>query len=324
MGIKIENISSQLLYTFGVTSDLHIGEKQIYVDHFKTAIKALKDKGAEFITIAGDISRKGQGSNELTDYSNNDNNCDGRDKDLDILMESVTNSGVNIPLYMCGGNHDVAQKNSKWNTTVNELGRNKLNPKNIEICEYNEKTYSALINNDLFMFISFDRAFGDDTYIESIPWAIQKLNENSNKRVFMFIHYPLLDGVAGEFKNEYFGFSKNAKSNIKLINAINEHENVIVFSGHTHHPYELADIDERNDNVNFYLLNNNKNCALMLAGVTSYSINDTTAIEPWVISPDYAPEGSIVKVYDNKVVIIPMNLGQRKTLGKEYIVYSKI
>ena len=316
--------NTKLLYTFGVISDLHIGEKSIYVDNFKTAIKSLEKLNVEFITISGDITRKGQANREDIDYSNNDANCDGRSEDLDVLMKAVDDCNITISMYMCGGNHDVTQKNSKWHTTVDELGRNKLNKKNIDICNDNEKTYSALIHNDLFIFISFDRGYGDNTYIESIPWAIKKIEENEDKRIFIFIHYPLMDGVAGEFENEYFGFSKNAKDNKKLLDIITKHKNIIVFSGHTHHPYELAKSDIRKEKANFYLLDDSKSTALVSAGVISYSINETTAIEPWITTPDYAPEGLIVKVYDNQVVIEPIRLKEIKYLGEKYIVNSLI
>lgn len=62
----------------------------------------------------------------------------------------------------------------------------------------------------------------------------------------------------------------------------------------------------------------------MLAGVTSYSINETTAVEPWIISPNYAPEGSIVNVYDDHISIEPISLKQGTSLGKKYIAYSSL
>ena len=123
-----------------------------------------------FFCVAGDI-----GMNYGT-LSSSTFNAYGR---------AITSAGIDVaqtPIYVCRGNHDVQPSDDEWRDATG--------------CESNLYTFEE--NGDLFVFLS-NRNTGanarepyDETDLDTLQTMLE---ENPNRRVFLFMHFPLNSGM---------------------------------------------------------------------------------------------------------------------------------
>lgn len=205
-------------YSFAVMSDIHIptdetsdtvyGSTYKGITKFTNVVNKLNDSDLDFICATGD----------MTTYGN------------DAQYTNVVNilNNLNKPFYSCNGNHDCvynSANDTRWNTY---FGHN--------------MNYVFTKNNDVFIFMNL--TIGGTTieapYTTNIDWLETQLNNHKNKRVFLFMHFPLT-GYAGLKTNEKYGFSDASTEDERILSLLKQHLNVHCFSGHTHYIFEMQE-----------------------------------------------------------------------------------
>jgi predicted MPP superfamily phosphohydrolase len=273
------------LYSFGVMSDMHIptdetsdtvyGSKYQGITKFTNVINKLKDTDIDFLCTTGD----------LTTY--------GYNVQYDNLSNILKN--LNKPFYTCSGNHDGTysdEKNTMWN---NKFGH--------------DMNYVFTKNNDVFIFLSFKNiGTSINPYDTFIDWLETQLNSHKNKRVFLFMHYPIR-GYAGLKTNQVYGFLENATEDERILKLLKQHLNVHCFNGHTHYIFELQ---EKYPNINVSKLDYYYTSLIHVPSLTQPR-NDTGNLTNLSESNQYL-EMWKVNVYADKIVLNAINLVNNQVL----------
>ena len=206
-----------LLYTFGLLSDVHVDNGSdgdavdfgMSVRDYRNALRFLEDEGAEFIAYTGDMTKDNSG------YG-----------DYEKLLECVSMS--NIPNYLTGGNHDVGK-----------LYESMVNP---------NKYYTVEQNNDLFIFINVkDRAVTGGIDQQTVNFVRNTLENNPNRRVFLMYHYFIRnhgsgDGTGGYYTSEALGDDYEKYPLTKeWTDLIINTPNLIFCHGHSHMRFNSQD-----------------------------------------------------------------------------------
>lgn len=268
---KVKQIDSdeQLLYTFGLLSDVHVdgdGNDEAFSNSdLKNAISFLEKAGASFIAYAGDMTYNGRAE----DYTA-----------LKTCLQTAT-----IPNYCVRGNHDAYSLADGYASATG--------------CK---EDYIITQNNDLLIFISCADTNHDTGGLTTakLDWLENLLKNNTNTRVFLFYHY-FVDGTSGNGTGVYpYGTLKPSNAvALRFINMVKQYPNLIYCNGHSHMRFNIQDKDP---NANYY--HNDGECYYIHIPSTSkprFPSGDTVA--------DYyeGSEGYLVKVYANKVLFKPID-----------------
>lgn len=268
---KVKQIDSdeQLLYTFGLLSDVHVdgdGNDEAFSNSdLKNAISFLEKAGASFIAYAGDMTYNGRAE----DYTA-----------LKTCLQTAT-----IPNYCVRGNHDAYSLADGYASATG--------------CK---EDYIITQNNDLLIFISCADTNHDTGGLTTakLDWLENLLKNNTNTRVFLFYHY-FVDGTSGNGIGVYpYGTLKPSNAvALRFINMVKQYPNLIYCNGHSHMRFNIQDKDP---NANYY--HNDGECYYIHIPSTSkprFPSGDTVA--------DYyeGSEGYLVKVYANKVLFKPID-----------------
>lgn len=108
-GLEDKTNDEQLLYSFGVLSDIHMranpgaldypeGKTEAQAD-FENAIKCFEESGVSFVCACGDWGIDGR--TELF-YDNKQYNAD-----WEAVRDKLSDTGITIPVFTCLGNHDT-------------------------------------------------------------------------------------------------------------------------------------------------------------------------------------------------------------------------
>lgn len=218
-------------YSVGLLSDTHTNTYSNAQDSYtdlERAIAWLSNK-ADITCITGDLAHL------RYDYDG------GLQKHKEIM---IANKGL-MDVYEIAGNHDHWDNNAAvvkltdaeikgftgyplyytvTNKPTNESKRNYFNSK---------------IDEDVYIMCGYagSQQFDDTT----IQWLYETLEENRNKRCFLFVHTPIDDSHhCGDALNvitwDGIGNYKNA-----FINLLKHYKNVVWFHGHTHAMLEMQD-----------------------------------------------------------------------------------
>ena len=273
-------------YSFGVMSDIHIptdettdnvyGIKYKGITKFTNVVNKLKDSDLDFVCATGDLTTYG----------------------YDVQYQNFVNvlKNLNKPFYSPNGNHDMIYNgdanNTKW-TNYFGHGMNHVFTK----------------NNDVFIFVSMKlNGTTKNPYDSSIDWLETQLNNYKNKRVFLFIHYPLY-GSAGLKPNQYYGWVEASTENDRLLNLLKQHLNVYCFSGHTHYIFE---VQEKYPNINVSTLDYYYTTFIHVPSLTQPR-DDAGNMTDVSDSNQYLQIWK-VNVYADKIVLNAINLANDKTL----------
>ena len=203
--------SGTKLYSFGALSDVHLpyAAQQASTDFQKALTYFNNVAKVNFICIAGDISDAGTEA-EWLDYKNH-----------------VDAYSPNIPVYMCTGNHDTAY-DITYEYPIQYTGH--------------PLWYSFTQGDDVFIFFGLRKWQGDDVfYNEALQWLYETLEENKDKRCFVFQHEMRLDGCGNG--HGLYGWDGLAGRNGQVFLSLMEHyKNVIWFHGHSHTPFRLQSV----------------------------------------------------------------------------------
>lgn len=216
----------QKLYSFGALSDVHI----VYdtaTDDFQRALNYLNnDEDVAFTCICGD----------LTDT--------GTEEELMKYKSIVDTYSSDTPVYAIAGNHE------NYATTSKNF-----------LQQYTNQSlyYSFTHGEDVFIMCGVVSGaegyfFENDTTVYPNPevqlqWLYETLEENRNKRCFLFQHILTEEG-SGDALNLYphGKLRDNYNESIVFINLLKHYHNVVFFHGHSHMKYYLQ---KYNDNANY-------------------------------------------------------------------------
>lgn len=283
--------TSEPLYKFGLLSDVHNQKSSTTQDDndFQNAIKVFNnDHPVSFICICGDITQNAS-ETQLSYYRSN------------IELS-------NIPIYTTTGNHDCPYS-GKFNETMwkEYTGCDKLmifNSNNIV-----ENT------DDVFIFFGMNNyslgSSGSPYLDEDILWLEQQLEENRNKRVFIFTHLFFPD-KAGNFNNIYPLGNWLGGSQLDKLTKLNEkYLNTIWFSGHSHWMWDLQKFPdfinetENADRANVFRSfdeGGNSTSGWAAHVPSCASPIDSHGTDRWETGGPYS-EGAIVEVYEDYIIL---------------------
>lgn len=215
--------------TFSVMSDIHIHKTNS--DAHRRLTKVLKDyqeinSDMDLMVINGDLTN-------------------GFPAHYQVLRR-LLNTVPHPPIHFTPGNHDF------YKMLYNHKGE--LDFKNVpngwsseqamalfkDFTEYDNPYHDTWVKGYHFIFLAteksrdFDQSIGKNGYIseEQLRWLKSKLNEQSadtRKPTFVFFHQPLPDTLNGS------QYDVNIVQHRALRNILDNHSEVIFFSGHTHY-----------------------------------------------------------------------------------------
>lgn len=263
------------LYSFGALSDVHIhleGESSNSSrTDFAAALNCLKEQGAAFTCVCGDLTKGGSAA-QLKEYAAYiEANCP------DMTVYSIT------------GNHDT------W------LGEDA----NIEEHIGQPLYYSFTRGDDVFIMLGLSNGGKGNLFTKaSLQWLYETLEDNRNKRCFLFEHVFPKSGCGnanGMYDLDIWG--DNAAVNpdgireVTIFESLLRHyRNVIFFHGHSH--INLADqlYDKR--------ANYDKDLGCHSIHIPSVSVlRDADGDGISESNSQSGSQGYVVDVYENAVIL---------------------
>ena len=198
------------LYSFGALSDVHLpyAAQQASSD-FQKALTYFNNKAhVDFICISGDMSDTGTDA-EWLDYKNH-----------------VDAYSPNTQVHISAGNHD-ASPGLTYDYPIEYTG--------------NPLYYSFTQDDDVFIMFGMSAWSGTPFTKEALQWLYDILEENKDKRCFVFQHMMRLDGC-GNAHGLYGWDGLNNKHGKVFLSLMEHYKNVIWFHGHSHTPFKLQGV----------------------------------------------------------------------------------
>ena len=209
--------NSDKLYTFGALSDVHLPYSTGPEDFIKALNFFNNTENVDFVCISGDMGSTGVDS----EWAN--------------FKTHVDTYSPNTPVYISAGNHDAGQSANKTHEYPITYTGNPL-------------YYSFTQGDDVF--IMFGMTFwGNPPFSnESLQWLYETLEENRNKRCFVFQHM-MRQGYAGDASGRYSWDGLNNTNGKVFLSLMEHYKNVLWFHGHSHCEFEQQDtLDFPNSN----------------------------------------------------------------------------
>lgn len=275
------------MYSFGVISDIHHGRSDYNVaTDYTTALEILSTMNLDFVCSPGDLV------------------VDTPDTRVPTFM-NLWNTYMNIPLYACTGNHDALVTESVWEQYVGNGFRHSF-----------EK------DGDVFLFMSLDNDVTitgtmSDYYSESLDWLSQKLTEYKGKRIFLFMHFPLY-GYSGNKPNSGYGFTSSSTESSTIAGYLTSIENLIIFSGHSHYPFDAENNGTTYNHINFQELNYYNSATVHVP-----SLGLPRLLTGSYMTDNNPIEGLIVDVYDSGIAIRGYDFTNNEYM-EQYTYYMQV
>lgn len=233
-------------YSFGLLSDVHIAKTtDDATNKLKTAMGFFQGKVIDFLCHCGDITNTGLwypiSETEHTSYFDL--------TEIDTFYKTCKDYIDTKLIYGNAGNHESYNNYDVSNTS--RLDIYGTNP-NLEVNTLAE--YKSFTGNDLVFTMTRETENGDDVFIfvgqstQQLPmdkngetnhlqWLYDRLEENRNKRCFVFVHSFISENDSGNPLGqhslplfEYWG-----ATNTKVFTDMMAHyKNTILFHGHSH------------------------------------------------------------------------------------------
>lgn len=192
------------LYSFGVLSDIHIGEDTADTD-FQKALTFLNDH-VDFVCISGDLVHSGTDAQRAA-------------------YKSIVDTYSNIPVYACSGNHDGAYVPNLESVISSYTGQ--------------PLYYSVTHGQDVFIFVGNATGTVENLFTNAeLQWLYETLESNRNKRCFLFQHVRPDDGCGNAFGIYTFDIWGGTEQ-IVFESLLRQYPNVIFFHGHSHLKFYL-------------------------------------------------------------------------------------
>lgn len=221
------------LYSFGCISDTHTFVNSSYTDDttanddYIKAIQFFRDNNCNFTCICGDLTCRGTWFNQGT-YGN----------ELEHFQILTNANRGNMPVYTIAGNHEHWWRCDSSTTSLEEFEDYLQNYTGHPLC------YTFTKGNDVFIMcgcVTNNEVFNQST----IQWLYEQLEENRNKRCFLFIHSFIKGSQYCGDCMELYPFNMiSGNYNTAFINLLSHYRNVIYFHGHSHELFEMQEYTE--------------------------------------------------------------------------------
>lgn len=193
-----------ILYTFGALSDVHLPYNTGREDFIRALNYFNNTEKVDFICIAGDMSDTGTAA-EWADYKTH-----------------VDTYSPNTPVHISAGNHDAS------NGLTYEYPRQYTG---------NPLYYSFKQDNDIFIMFGLPGWDASSFTTESLQWLYETLEENRNKRCFVFQHI-MRKNYSGDAAGIYGWDGLNNTKGKVFLSLMEHYKNVLWFHGHSHCEFE--------------------------------------------------------------------------------------
>lgn len=265
------------LYTFDILSDTHIKSDLGFIHDLNLdyALKEMNklDPSSSGLIINGDTVDSGLEENWKA-------------------YAQILNQNKHPKVDLSLGNHDTWQENY-W-IDQNEYAKSKQN-----FLKYSGAPnvyYDDWINGNHFIFLGSEKSNGNTAYFsdDQLKWFDKTLAQNSvsNKPIFVFIHQPLYNTVAGSKDGQGCGNDLAQDTQVRQILA--KYPQAILFTGHTHWKFGSKDVTY-----------NAKACTMVGIPSCGYCWTDANA-------EDDISEGYYVEVYNDKVLVKGRNFTNKE------------
>lgn len=258
------------LYSFGALSDIHL-QYETAQDDFRKALEYFNNvEKVAFTCVCGDLTQTGTPSN------------------LAVYKNYVNTYSPNTPVYAIAGNHESYAEDWTQNgeETVKSL---------IETYTGKPLYYSFTHGNDVFIMVGIC-GDGSNFGVGGLQWLYDTLEENRNKRCFVFQHIRP-DDSCGNAYGIYANDIWNGTQSVVFENLMKHYKNVIFFHGHSHLRFNLqtrtnlANLDEKYGKYSVHI----PSLAVPRTGdITGANSRKELYAES---------EGYVVDVYENHIVL---------------------
>ena len=282
-------VTAEKKYSFGVVSDMHLWKVTSSWDgnrKIDNALTYFENKGCALCAHCGDITQTG-----LYDEGDKVNLAPEQFAVYKEICDRHT-----IPVYGLCGNHE---------SYVNPIANN------LEELKYYTGTdlyYTVTQGDDLFIFLgqpNYNAVIGDD----ALQWLYETLEENRNKRCFVFIHAYIEEDSGDPLdlrENSIFEYWGATKTKV-FMNLLKHYTNTILFHGHSHMKYECQKLDK---NANYTERNGFKSVHVP-SSARPRDVDLTTNTTP---DDNNGSQGCVVDVYNDCIVLNGMDF-----VANEYV-----
>lgn len=199
-------ILGEKLYSFGAIADIHLQYDTAQADFQKALTYLNENESVAFTCIAGDLTSNGS-AEQLKQYKN--------------YIETYS---PNTPVYAVTGNHEG------YNSNIADI---------IEEYTGHPLYYSFDHGNDVFIMVGVKSSSGGSLFtVEELQWLYETLEENRNKRCFVFQHVRPQDGCGNAFGIYNYDIWGGTEQTV-FESLMSHYHNVILFHGHSHLKYYL-------------------------------------------------------------------------------------
>lgn len=259
------------LYSFGAISDVHVGRNAYNNDIYPTStddfIRALTffdtEENVDFTCVGGD----------LTIYATRE--------ELSYYKSIVDQYAGDMDIYVAAGNHE------EYLAITNEY-----------LHEYTGTPlyYYFTQGDDVFIMLGIASSFEKTTFVEGeLQWLYEVLEENRNKRCFIFEHV-LVDGGCGDAVGLHTGSKlKNHVTSVAFKSLLSHYKNTIHFHGHSHMEFALQ---QYNDNANYDNI-----LGTHSVHIPSIAVPRSMTSEGKLATMFNQSEGYVIDVYENGVFL---------------------
>ena len=282
-GEKVDDISLETLnvsnneekkYSFAAISDVHIGV-QTSEDDYKRALQYFeKDPDVKFTAICGDLSLSG-----LKENLN--------------LYKSITDNYTTKPVYAISGNHETKPGALEMDSLQEYTGKNLY--------------YSFTVDNDVYIMLGISNPYEEKPFLDNeLQWLYETLEENRNKRCFLFMHFFPPDGSGDALNLDPGGANmmNNTQGEV-FYSLLSHYSNVIYFHGDSHQAFQMQELHEMSNYDNIY------NCHSIHIPSLAYPrfFSNSTLVDDYESS-----QGYIVDVYANYIILRGRDFANEKFL----------
>lgn len=264
--LQLPNLGEKL-YSFGVISDVHIGIQTAETD-LNAALNYFNHYGCNHVCCAGDVAQNGKIS-QLQTY------------------KSLIHNNVHTIM----GNHDW------WGVPTGQS--DPININDWESILERDHSYYFSQDNDVFIMLSMSSADANCFTTEQMQWLHTVLEENRNKRCFIFEHlFPYNPNCCGNPYNIYTndGIWEQGLYRETFENLLRHYKNVILFHGHSHTPleYQTNVVEYPANYDNYYGVH-----SIHIPGLTSLRKKTDTGYS----QDKTGSQGYVVDVYANHIIV---------------------
>jgi len=273
--IPLENLAfpttDERLYSFGALSDAHLLSDTAQSD-LKAALQFLNAaENVKFVCIAGDFTNNGSAD------------------ELAAFKACVDGYSPNTPVYVEPGNHECYP-----GSIFRDAWANYIQPPASHTGVF-PLYYSFNHGDDVFIFMGTQtdwegHLFCWDGEWGALQWLYETLEENRNKRCFLFEHVRPQDGCGNALGIYDYDIWGGTEATV-FESLMRHYHNVVLFHGHSHLRYRLQAYSDIANYDNLF------GCHSVHIPSISVPRDTSSAVNPSRVDVYAESEGYVVDVY---------------------------